>query len=822
MSDLADFVLDFCRAAGGVVEPPAYGVYDVLLPDSVAAQLGIEPLQRFAFGEAERDADVVHLVYGHPLVERMAELARLIPACARFYINDVRLDKTGLAALARAAFSFPNATLVEVPRTLETRAMFHYLRFNFKAALLSDEKHEHMASVLMNAQTGAAMPDFSTAESYRLAESPAFTDMAAAPAQWTTAPNPLAPEPLRALLARAARAAVDSLTTPIAALQARAARHLELDRARLESYYADLERDLERRLKRADPSARFASGQADETKRANLESKLAAARADHAAKLADAEAKYRLRVELDLVNLAVIAQPKLTLPVRIENRLAAVTRAVVWDPLRHLIEPLACEVCFRPFTKLFLCANNHLACADDLAPQCVDCKRVYCKSCAHELTSCVVCDQPVCQRSLTRCHDCGRGTCREHAGLCHADNGQPQKFTAAAEPPAPPRPSPVPVPPQPKRPASRDHDFAKEKSTARSIPKLKTAPLTQSRDPGYRLDVQIESDEPAVAAFVLAKGDRIIAQREWELSGEGIFVNCNCEKGWECPAAMTRLKPESAAQIESQLEAEIAKLRAEYHIPSHRSIVVSVQGNNLVRLPKLRLRGQWKDEALLNAARAAFAATVREETADELVNYPDWAQAFTDDEEARYLPDIERFTQIAYGWLWHEGALKANDLVALTASLAQPGEWYSPERAHSLFKTDPMFRILRGNVISIESVEHPLKVLKEKEARRLPPRSFTAKDLLAVTGGPPALTLREAEIERDLNRHTGQKLYLHSLQRLIRNAEDANELLTTIINQCAPRDMKEANYFASLITEVWNNTFRYELRGRTPKEMYGK
>ncbi|MBI2976091.1 MAG: hypothetical protein HYY33_03985, partial [Chloroflexi bacterium] len=532
MSDLADFVLDFCRAVGGVVEPPAYGVYDVLLPDPVAAQLGIEPLQRFAFGEAEGDADVADLVYGHPLVERMAELARLIPACARFYINDVRLDKTGLAALARAAFSFPNATLVEVPRTLETRAMFHYLRFNFKAALLSDEKHEHIASVLMNAQTGTVMPDFSTAEGYRLAESPAFTDMAAAPAQWTTAPGPLTPEPLRALLDRAARAAVDSLTAPVAALQARAARHLELDRARLESYYADLERDLERRLKRADPSALpSVAGQADETKRANLESKLAAARADHAAKLADADAKYRLRVELDLINLAVIAQPKLTLPVRIENRLAVVTRAVVWDPLRHRIEPLACEVCFRPFIKLFLCANNHLACADDLAPQCVDCKRVYCKLCAHELAACVVCDRPVCQKSLTRCRDCGRGTCREHAGLCHAANGRPQKIAAAAEPPAPPKPSPVPAPPQPKRPLARDL------SAAQPRPKLKAPPppppRSEPRDPGYRLDVRVENDEPAVVAFVLAKGDRIIAQREWKLTGEGILVNCNCEKGRE-------------------------------------------------------------------------------------------------------------------------------------------------------------------------------------------------------------------------------------------------------------------------------------------------
>src|SRR6266567_7198181 len=113
MSDLADFVLDFCRAFGGIVEPPAYGVHDVLLPEAVAAQIGIEPLQHFAFNEDATGAAVTRLGYGHPLVERMVEVAAASPACARLYITDVRLDKTGLPALAHAALSLSNASLVE-------------------------------------------------------------------------------------------------------------------------------------------------------------------------------------------------------------------------------------------------------------------------------------------------------------------------------------------------------------------------------------------------------------------------------------------------------------------------------------------------------------------------------------------------------------------------------------------------------------------------------------------------------------------------------------------------------------------------------------
>jgi hypothetical protein len=594
MSDLADFVLDFCRAMDGVVEPPAYGTYDVLLPDELAAQLGVDPFQRFAFEAANAaTADgVTFLAYGHSLVERMAELARQDPACARFYINAVRLDKSGLAALARSALSFPNANLVEDPRASETRALFRYVRFNFKAALLTDEKREQLVAVLMDAQTGVAVDDLSQAEAHRLDEAPVFTELPPAPAQWTAAPDPLAPQALRALLDRAAEAAVEALGAAIAPLEKRAARHLELDRARLEAYYTDLEHGLERRLKRAaDDDAEHRE------RRAGLENKLAATRADHAAKLADVEAKYRLRVELDLVNLAVITQPKIMLAVRIENRQAGVTRQVVWDPLRHSLEPLVCEVCVRPATKLLLCANNHLVCDREgcRAPQCVDCKRVYCQHCAAELTTCVVCDRPVCQKSLNRCRACGRGTCHEHIGLCHAAQGQPKRVLAmsTAAPEAPPA----------------------LEASAKRIPKKQPArrksPSSEPEAaPAYQVMVQIEKGEPRVVAFVLDKDDQEVAQRQWFLMEWGIQVNCFCEKGWRCKWARRLLKPKSAAQIEAQLEAEIAQLCAEYHVPIYRMSIYTLQRGVPARLPKLDLGGAWKDKALLAAARAGFPAEI--------------------------------------------------------------------------------------------------------------------------------------------------------------------------------------------------------------------
>ncbi len=102
MSDLSDFVLSYYQLHGALVEPPRYGVHEALLPEELAAQLETPTWQQLVFDQslAEEDAGQLHLAIGHPLVERIVELARREPAPTQAYINSVRLDKHGLIELA--------------------------------------------------------------------------------------------------------------------------------------------------------------------------------------------------------------------------------------------------------------------------------------------------------------------------------------------------------------------------------------------------------------------------------------------------------------------------------------------------------------------------------------------------------------------------------------------------------------------------------------------------------------------------------------------------------------------------------------------------
>jgi hypothetical protein len=596
MSALATFVLNCFRQVGGIIEPPAYNIYEVLLPEEAARRWDVPAYLRLAFADAPPaevagTEDVSVVGYGHPLVETLVEDARADPACALAYVNDLRLDKRGLPELARQTFTLPNARLSEVERKGESAALCHYVRFNFKAAMMTDEKQEQLVSVMMDAQAGFSVPELAHVEELtRLEEESTLDHLMPAPVRWLPGHQVLSRPVLEGLLERATRSALDELAAPLETLRRRAARYLELDRARLTGYYDDIARDLKRRIERT----------GDEDRRASLEDKLAAAQVERQDKLTDVEAKYRLRVELELINLQVIAQPKILLPVTIGNRAIRVERTIAWDPLLHRVDPLACDVCGRSATQLMLCNGGHLAHADCLSPeQCVDCKRIYCRLCADQMGRCAVCDRPVCVHSLNRCDTCGRTTCREHVALCHAADGQPSPLPPP-EPPRPASPPPsvekekkkAPAPPAPSRSSETKHKTTRTAKRAVSRPIKK-----RSRTPApYKIEVYVEPGAPIVNAFVLAKGKKQFAVRSWELVNEGILVRCRCDKWYRCPADGIVLEPTDAQGIEAQIEAQIEDLRQEYGISARLVFRHVVVHGALRQVPRVVLRGEWKEE----------------------------------------------------------------------------------------------------------------------------------------------------------------------------------------------------------------------------------
>lgn len=595
---LEELVLGYCQELNGLVEPPAYGAYEVLLPDDAATRLGTKSHQRLAFAPETENALYIH--FGHALVDSIVEELRQKTANARFFINDVRLEKPRLYEVIEKVFSLPNAKMFPVPGSAQRIQMHHYVRLNFKVNLIADEKRELMLPMWMDLQGGYAVKGTEIERLAILDPENGFQNIPSASLLWS-GESLFSPDVLTALLERARRSAALELGDTLTSLQKRLQRFLELDRARLNDYYDHLRKDAERRLQKAEQDRRLA-----------LEEKLSAIAAERLSKLADVEQKYRLHTQLELINLAVVAQPKLDMMVEISKRGVAVKRRATWDPLLHVVEGLVCDVCERTGYSLFLCENGHLVHGECLAHQCVECKRTFCEKCTDEVKSCIVCDRPVCIHSLHRCSECGRSTCHDHVGECHADAGQPRRVLA--EQPVSQELTPTPQTAGSVRPptggtgkAPRQKPPAKKQvSKARLSATFESLTKTRPEVTGDYMEVQAIPAENLIVAWVLVK-KREIATRQWTMTDQGIAVDCWCEKA-NCRERGIVYRPASAEHIKEQMVSLIEQFAEEYDVPLKKIRYFHFRLGRQFPEASLKVPASWKEPVTLERAWKGFDA----------------------------------------------------------------------------------------------------------------------------------------------------------------------------------------------------------------------
>ncbi len=609
--DLARFVLGYLEHEGSLIGAPAYGVHEVVLPDALAATLRIEPYLELAF-DAEAPAGApLRLSVNHPLVETMAAAVTRRPGFAQLAINHVRLEKRGLFDLASKTWALPNARLTPTRDGQEQAALHQYLRFNFKATFLSDEKQEQIVSVVLDAQAGHAVNDAERLARLVSTETETiYSQMALAPLRWRGADATLTPAMQQRLLERAVTAVEKLLTDRLDTLQSHVQRLLDLDRARLEEYYDSLARDLRQRLARSEED--------DAERRSSLNAKLEALNAERQVKLADAQARHRIRLELELINVLLILQPKVLLPVSIANRRATTTRFAVWDPLVHWLEPLVCDACGEAGDEMHLCTHGHLVHRRCLAPQCSECTRTYCQLCADQMLACAVCQRPICRASARVCADCGRITCNEHQKMCHAANGEPliatpkppavetapalQAATAEGDGPGAPAPSAPKLKPSKGRTTLTPRPVVVAPKTAGGASRRPAAPVHRA----IKIVVQVHEDHPLIVAFVLRSTNRTLATRIIDLQERGIQIRCKCEKP-QCLKNGYIHRPMPASGIQRQIEGFLQELCEEYFVPTKRVEYFQMIGDRMIqKTSNLVLPPCWLQENKLRAARIEF------------------------------------------------------------------------------------------------------------------------------------------------------------------------------------------------------------------------
>ncbi len=344
-SPLEHFLREYLDKTGGVWDEVEPQVYDVALPDGTELPTGRgsdSGVVRLTFDpEALPEHPSAQLVsFGTPLVDRLLNDALQRGRAGQFYMVGLNLQPHDLPARLRRSLQVAPAT-IQVDRV---RALhFPQVVFWFQAAFVSDQKEQIVLPVAVDLHYGREVR---------------HRDELLDPARLAERPSPPLPSARASSLNSGYRLARGQILRSVAALANSRGRELaercDIQISRLNQYYADLRTELSEQKRRAHNAEEAATRHTE---------RLAALAREEQTRAAELRQKSVLHVDLRLLQLLRIEQPKLLVTVVLSapdhtpGRLEA-----VWDPLLEVVEAVACPNCGRPSYEFTLSKFGQIGC----------------------------------------------------------------------------------------------------------------------------------------------------------------------------------------------------------------------------------------------------------------------------------------------------------------------------------------------------------------------------------------------------------------------------------------------------------------------------
>jgi hypothetical protein len=342
-SPLEEFLRSYAEVSGGLWDEIEPQVYDLMLPDRAAA--GEPEIVRLAFDpEAIPEHPGAQLAsYGTPLVDRLLADAVNRGRQIVLYMVGLNLAPQGLEDRLRRAVTLPSGFELK----LEQSRPLHFPQavFWFEATFVSDQKEQDLLTVAIDVHHGRQVRHLDRLlDRAHLSEKP-WTPMAEAQHAGLRTAYPIARD-------RVVRTLSALANTFHRELHERLDRQLE----RISRYYGDLRAEVEEQAQKA----RNREGDP-----AKFITRLESLTREQALQGAELRRKSQLKVNLRLLNLLVIHQPKLLL----NTAVAAAGTAPyvgrqewVWDPLVEAIEAAVCPECRHPTFEFDVTRQGSLVC----------------------------------------------------------------------------------------------------------------------------------------------------------------------------------------------------------------------------------------------------------------------------------------------------------------------------------------------------------------------------------------------------------------------------------------------------------------------------
>lgn len=346
LSPLELFLRKYVDALGGVWEEVEPQVYDVLMPKDIGEERDEESILRLAFDpEALSEHPNAQLfTYGNPLLEGFFEDTQRRWAFARVYLPiGIHLPEREVRDRVKRELKVADELSFECR---EIRPLhFANALFWFRVTFVSDEKEQELLYAAVDLHYGRLVRHLGDLFSY------------GSLSERRLMPYPDAP---RISLLKAYRIARGRVLRTISAMAN--TRKQEMEKSvtsqieRMKRYFHDLREELKERIGKTEAKGADTKGFYDRLDAINREEQI---------RIAELKSKTAIRVQIQLLNLMLVMQPKLSIEVDlIPKKGKPGVVPLVWDPLTEKLEPPQCLSCNRPSFYLELNRHGNVICPE--------------------------------------------------------------------------------------------------------------------------------------------------------------------------------------------------------------------------------------------------------------------------------------------------------------------------------------------------------------------------------------------------------------------------------------------------------------------------
>jgi hypothetical protein len=349
--EIVDWARNLLTARGALVEEEAGALRALLSPELAHALEASDWLSlHFGAGASSDDEN-----------EWLERFGRLLPPDAR--VTGARLRHPGLAPPVDSArlldrdLALQNG-IYRLPEDYPETARYYF--FNFQYAMESDETSLGVWTVCLNAAARSLVnqpESLLTAVADELEEDPGFA---------------IDREELTHLFPIALRSAQPEIRRLAQGMELNANRRMARDSERINGYYGDLLRQIDKRIARHGDDAEAAHRERTRAEATQL---------DRTAKLADLARRYSVKIRIEPGDVLAVSLPVREIAARIIRKKAERAAKFHWNPAAGGLESPWCESCFGRAHPVFLCDDRvHFLCKACMAP-CANCGRQFCRAC---------------------------------------------------------------------------------------------------------------------------------------------------------------------------------------------------------------------------------------------------------------------------------------------------------------------------------------------------------------------------------------------------------------------------------------------------------